>query len=103
MMNTYLVVSYYLLFKIQQPIGKRKNIFWASLVAQMLENLPAMQKTQVLSLSREDPLEKGMATPVFLPGEFHGSMREPGGLQSTESQRAGHDRAINIFSFSNTV
>jgi len=38
----------------------------------MLENLPATQKTQVQSLSREDPLEKGMATPVFLPGEFHG-------------------------------
>ena len=39
----------------------------------MVKNLPAMQETQVQSLSREDPLEKGMATtPVFLPGEFHG-------------------------------
>ena len=28
----------------------------------MLKNLPAMQETQVLSLDREDPLEKGMAT-----------------------------------------
>ena len=28
----------------------------------MLKNLPAMQETQVLSLTREDPLEKGMAT-----------------------------------------
>ena len=35
---------------------------WASLVAQMVKNLPAMQETQVLSLGREDPLEKGMAT-----------------------------------------
>ena len=34
---------------------------WASLVAQMVENLPAMQETQVRSLGREDPLEKGMA------------------------------------------
>ena len=32
-----------------------------------------MQETQVQSLGREDPLEKGMATTlVFLPGEFHG-------------------------------
>ena len=35
---------------------------WASLVAQMVKNLPAMQETQVRSLSREDPLEKGMTT-----------------------------------------
>ena len=33
-----------------------------SLVAQLVKNPPAMQETQVLSLSREDPLEKGMAT-----------------------------------------
>jgi len=35
---------------------------WASLVVQMVKNLPAMQETQVLSLGQEDPLEKGMAT-----------------------------------------
>ena len=35
---------------------------WASLVAQMVKNLPAMQETGVLSLGREDPLEKGQAT-----------------------------------------
>ena len=34
----------------------------ASLVAQMVKNLPAMQGTQVLSMDWEDPLEKGMAT-----------------------------------------
>ena len=34
----------------------------ASLVAQMVKNLPAMQETGVLSLIWEDPLEKGMAT-----------------------------------------
>ena len=40
-----------------------------------VKNLPAMQElqdTQVRSLGREDPLEEGMATPVFLPGESHG-------------------------------
>ena len=35
---------------------------WASLVAQMVKNLPAMQETWVLSLGWEDPLEKEMAT-----------------------------------------
>ena len=34
----------------------------ASLVAQMVKNLPAMQETGVQSLDREDPLEKEMAT-----------------------------------------
>ena len=33
-----------------------------SLVAQLVENLPAMQETQVQSLGQEDPLEKEMAT-----------------------------------------
>ena len=36
---------------------------WASLVAQMVKNLPAMQETRVRSLIWEDPLEKGMVTP----------------------------------------
>ena len=44
---------------------------WASLVAQMLKNLPAMQETWVQSLGLKAPLEKEMATtPVFFPGEF---------------------------------
>ena len=50
----------------------------------MVKNLPAMWETWIPSLGREEPLEKGMsATPVFLPGEFHGqrSLR-PGRLQS---------------------
>ena len=42
---------------------------WASLVAQIVMNLPAMQETWVQSLGRDDPLEKGMATTaIFLPG-----------------------------------
>ena len=36
-------------------------LFWASLVAQMVKNQPAMQKTQLRSLGQEDPLEKEMA------------------------------------------
>ena len=42
----------------------------ASLVAQTVKNLPAMQETWVQSLCGKDPLEKGM--PVFLPRESHG-------------------------------
>ena len=42
-------------------------------MAQTVKNLPAMWEAQVLSLDREDPLEKGMAThSVFLLKEFHG-------------------------------
>ena len=45
----------------------------ASLVAQLVKNLPAVQETQVRSLGWEDPLEKEMATtPVSLPGKSHG-------------------------------
>ena len=35
---------------------------WASLVDQMVKNLPAMWEPWVQSLGQEDPLEKGMAT-----------------------------------------
>ena len=43
------------------------------LMPQTVESLPAVWKTRVRSLGREDPLEKEMApTPVFLPGESHG-------------------------------
>jgi len=44
----------------------------ASLVAQVVKNLPAIQETPVLSLDQKDPLEQGMATtPLFLPGKFY--------------------------------
>ena len=38
------------------------SLYGASLVAQTIKKLPAMQETQVQSLGQEDPLEKGMAT-----------------------------------------
>ena len=45
----------------------------ASLAAQMVKNLPAMQETWVRSLGQEDPLEKEIAiTLVVLPGKSHG-------------------------------
>ena len=58
------------------------KIIWASPVAQLIKNPPAMQETLVQFLGREDPLEKGrLPTPVFWPREFHG--------QSMGSQRVG--------------
>ena len=36
--------------------------FWASLTAQLVKNLPAVQETLARSLGWEDPLEKGKAT-----------------------------------------
>ena len=48
------------------------GIIKASLVSQMVKNLPAMQETWVQSLGGEDPLEKEMTThSSTLPGEFH--------------------------------
>ena len=43
-------------------IGYPLQHSWASLVAQLVKNLPAMWDTWVQSLGQEDPLEKGMAT-----------------------------------------
>ena len=68
----------------QGSAGKKKMIFqWAvishraSLVAQMVKNLPAMQETWAGSLGQKEPLEKGMqSTAVVLPGEFHGQRRD---------------------------
>ena len=56
-----------------ERIGYPLQYSWASLVAQLVKNLPAMRETCIPSLGLEDPLEKGKATtPVFWPGEFHG-------------------------------
>ena len=43
-------------------IGYPLKYSWASLVAQMVKNPPAMWETWVQSLGREDPVEEGMAT-----------------------------------------
>ena len=60
-------------------------------MAQLVKIPPAMQKTWVLPLGWEDPLEEGMApTPVFVLGESPWT-GEPRELQSMGSQRVGHD------------
>ena len=67
------------------------SLFWASLVAQMVKNLPAVQETWVRSLGWEDPLEKEMATHSSILAWRIPCTEEPGGLQSTGLQRVGHD------------
>ena len=67
------------------------TILGASLVAQMVKNMPAMRETQVRSLGREDPLEKEMATHSSILAWRIPWTEEPGGLQSTGLQRVGHD------------
>ena len=62
----------------------------ASLVAQRLKRLPAMQETWVRSLGREDPLEKEMAAHSSVLAWRIPWTEEPGGLQSMGSQRVQH-------------
>ena len=55
-----------------------------SLMAQLVKNPPAMQKTWVQFLGWEDPLEKEkLPTPVFWPGEFHG-LYSPWGCKESD-------------------
>ena len=63
----------------------------ASLVAQRLKHLPAMRETWVRSLGQEDPLEKEMATHSSILARRIPWTEEPGGLQSTGSQRVGYN------------
>ena len=69
----------------------------ASLVAQMLKNLPAVQKTWVWSLGWEDPLEEGMATHSSIFAWRIPWTEKPGGLQSMGFQRDERDWATSIF------
>ena len=58
------------------------SLVWASQVAQMVKNPPAVQETQVQSLSQEDPLEKGMTTHSNILAWRTPWTEEPGGLHS---------------------
>ena len=69
-----------------EGIGYPFQYSWASLVAQLVKNLPAMRETWVLSLGWEDTLKKGRATHSSVwPGEFHGL------YSSWGLQRVGYD------------
>ena len=78
-------------------------IFWklilcirSSLVAQRLKRLPPMRETWVRYLGREDPLEKKMAIHSSILAWRMPWAEEPGWLQSTGSQRVGHDWTTSL-------
>ena len=63
----------------------------ASLVDQMVKDVPAMQETQVQSLGQEDLLEEEMATHSGILAWIIPWTEESGGLQSIGSHRVRHD------------
>ena len=67
-----------------EGIGCPLQCSWASLVAQIVKNLPALWETWVCSLGWEDPLEKGMATHSSILVWRIPWTEEAGGLQSIE-------------------
>ena len=75
----------------EEGIGYPLQYPWASLVAQMVKNLPAMRDTRVRSLGWEDSMETGMATHSSILACRVPWTEEPGRLQSMSSQRVGHD------------
>ena len=81
--------QYLLKFNIYVPY------YEASLVAQWLQNLPAMQEMQIQSLGQEDPLEEGMATHSGILAWEMPWTEKPSRLQSMGSQRVGYDLGTN--------
>ena len=72
-------------------IGYLLQYSQASLMAQTVKNLPAMQETWVRSLGREDPLEKEMETHSSILAWRIPRTEEAGGLHSMGSQRVRHN------------
>ena len=68
--------------------GTQEGIF---LIAQMVNNLPAVQETRVRFLGQEDPLEKELATHSSILAWEISWTEKPGGLQSMGSPRVRHD------------
>ena len=83
--------DYFLIHRcITDTFGSQSQTF-AILLAQRVKHLPAMWETRVLSLGRKDPLEKEMATHSSILAWKIPWTEETGRLQSTGSQRIGHD------------
>ena len=74
-----------------EGVGYPLQYSWASLMAQLVKNPPALWEIWVQSLGWEDPLEKGKATHSSILAWRILWTEEPGGLQSMGSQRVGHD------------
>ena len=76
-------------------VGSAEAEELASLVAQVVKNLPARQETQVQPLGHKDPLQEQMATHFSILAWEIPWTEEPGGLQSMGVTRVGHDLATN--------
>ena len=74
-----------------EGIGYSLHYSWASLVAQLVKNLPAMQETPVRFLGQEDSLEKGTATHSSVLTWRIPWTEEPSRLQSMGLQRVKYD------------
>ena len=84
-------------YRLDYPFSVWLRAF-ASLTAQTVKNLPAIQETWVQSLGQEAPLEKGMATHSSILAWRIPWTEEPGRLQSMGLQRVGHDLATEQLS-----
>ena len=73
------------------PVKTTLSSLWASLVAQMVKNLPARQETWIQSLDQGDPLEKRMAMHSSILAWRIPQTEEPDGLQSVGYQRLGRN------------
>ena len=82
----YIYTALFIVTKIQHNLYTHVG---TSQLISVIKNPLAKQKGGVLSLSWEGPLEEEMATFSSIPAWA------PGGLQSTESQNAGHNLALN--------
>ena len=103
-MNSFLVILIYKAVKGGKSRTKHfwftplhSLVLWASLVAQTVKNLPAMQESWVWSLGQEDPLEKRMATHSSTLVWRIPWTEEPGRIQSMGSQRVGHNWVTNTY------
>ena len=85
------ICTYFIVYKNYIYIYVCIYIIWASLIAQLVKTLPAVQETWVRSPGCEDPLEEGMATHSSILTWRIPWTEEPGGLQSMGSQRVRHD------------
>ena len=77
--------------------GKPNNfLLWASLVAQLVKNPPAMRETWVRSLSQEDPLKEKMATHSSILAWETPWTEEPGRLKHTGSQESDMGTSLAV-------
>ena len=88
-----------------EGIGYPLHDSWASLVAQLVKNWPAIRETWVLSLDWEDPLEKGKAFALQYSGLenfkdciVHGGRKESDTTEQLSLSISSHEMVVNIIS-----